>query len=161
MFCDKFGVILYFFFRPLEIPCDRLTAVIRLDEISVQRQRLEIRIGVDDDLEFRTLLFDIVDDVVVVTDQLFQIEIIPVFCRIFQVFVRQIFLVFCEAVFAIAAVVVHVADVVHVDAADAVGSRAQNSIQFFACEGEIVVADEAFDFRVVERVDIGRSFPLM
>lgn len=73
-------------------------------------------------------------------------------------FVRQIFLVFCEAVFTIAAVVVHVADVVHVDAADAVGSRAQNSIQFLACEGEIVVADEAFDFRVVERVDIRHHF---
>ena len=59
--------------------------------------------------------------------------------------VRQIFLVFCEAVFAIAAVVVHVADVVHVDATDAIGSRAQNSIQFLACEGEIVVATVSYN----------------
>ena len=78
-----FCVTLYLLLGPLEIPCDRLSAEIRLDAVPKQRKRFEIRINMDDDFEFWTLLFDIVDDVVVVIYQLPKIEVVFVFRCIF------------------------------------------------------------------------------
>ena len=83
MFRHVFGVTLNLLLGPLEIPRDRLSAVIRLDAVAQQWQRFKIWIGVHDNFEFRPLFFDIVDDVVVVINQLPKIEVVFVLCRIF------------------------------------------------------------------------------